>query len=170
MNVLRAEKHYFNNNYKLFIVNLSNLVFSVSPCPPPFVELPNRVQFLCLSGDDLTLSVCYKKGNFTTMALFWCTKPWKHCKFFWDPSTWFLMLHSCAYILFLTQCTSVYVHYYLVGTKIMEKSGQPDVTVMNLGKNGFLVKCNMLQLSFAHNNRELWQLPCQCQWEHHLKI
>ena len=70
MNVLRAEKHYFNNNYKLFIVNLSNLVFSVSPCPSPFVELPNRVQFLCLSGDDLTLSVCYKKGNFTTMALF----------------------------------------------------------------------------------------------------
>ena len=60
MNVLIAEKPYCN----LFENS------SVSHCPSSFVQLDNPVQFLCLSGDDLTLSVCYKKGNDTIMALF----------------------------------------------------------------------------------------------------
>ena len=35
------------------------------------MDLGDPVQFLCLSGNDLTLSVCYKKkGIGTIMALF----------------------------------------------------------------------------------------------------
>ena len=43
---------------------------SVSHCPSSFVDLGNPVQFVCLSGNDLTLSVCYTKENATVMAFF----------------------------------------------------------------------------------------------------
>ncbi|KAK2567238.1 Nuclear pore complex protein Nup214 [Acropora cervicornis] len=42
----------------------------VSHCPSSFVDLGNPVQFVCLSGNDLTLSVCYTKENATVMAFF----------------------------------------------------------------------------------------------------
>ena len=34
------------------------------------MDLGNPVQFVCLSGNDLTLSVCYAKENATVMAFF----------------------------------------------------------------------------------------------------
>ncbi|XP_044180329.1 nuclear pore complex protein Nup214-like isoform X4 [Acropora millepora] len=42
----------------------------VSHCPSSFVDLGSPVQFVCLSGNDLTLSVCYTKENATVMAFF----------------------------------------------------------------------------------------------------
>lgn len=64
MNVPKAERPYCN-----MIVKLSNLMFSVSHRHPScFVKLDDLVQFLCLSGDDLTLSVSRKKGKDTIMA------------------------------------------------------------------------------------------------------
>ena len=34
------------------------------------IEIGHSVQLVGLSGDDLTLSVCYENGNKTVMALF----------------------------------------------------------------------------------------------------
>ena len=64
MNVPKAEKPYCNL-FENFIFNVFSFTLSFI-----LVQLDNPVQFLCLSGDDLTLSVCYKKGNDTIMALF----------------------------------------------------------------------------------------------------
>ena len=56
------------NNLLVFLQYLFDI--SVSHCPSSFVDLGNPVQFVCLSGNDLTLSVCYTKENATVMAFF----------------------------------------------------------------------------------------------------
>lgn len=53
-------------------VNCLSYLFDISVphCPSSFVDLGNPVLSVCLSGNDLTLSVCYTKENATVMAFF----------------------------------------------------------------------------------------------------
>ena len=44
--------------------------FLVQHCKSSFIEIGHSVRFVGLSGDHLTLSVCYENGNKKVMALF----------------------------------------------------------------------------------------------------
>ena len=47
-----------------------NFSLSVGHCPSSFIQTGHSVQFVGLSSDDLTLSVCYEKENQTVMVLY----------------------------------------------------------------------------------------------------
>lgn len=53
-----------------FLHTCRHLFLSVAHCPSSFIEIGHSVQFVGLSSDDLTLSVCYENGNQTVMGLF----------------------------------------------------------------------------------------------------
>ena len=76
-------------NLLLFILELSNV--SILTFKIIAIILIVKFNVFIFSGDDLTLSVCFKRGkNDTIMA------PTLGRKLIWEPSTWFLMLHSCG--------------------------------------------------------------------------
>lgn len=52
------------------IIFLSNFSLSVGHCPSSFIQTGHPVQFVGLSSDDLTLSVCYENGTQTVMVLY----------------------------------------------------------------------------------------------------
>lgn len=66
--------YYFYGYNFPFTLQFSNYwsFFSipVAHCPSSFVEIGHSVQFVALTCDELTLSVCYENGNHSVMALF----------------------------------------------------------------------------------------------------
>lgn len=54
----------------LTVIGYFLLYLSVATCPSTFKEIGHSVQFVGLSSDDLTLSVCYVNGNQTLLNLY----------------------------------------------------------------------------------------------------
>lgn len=54
----------------LTVIGYFLLYLSVATCPSTFKEIGHSVQFVGLSSDDLTLSVCYVNGNKTLLNLY----------------------------------------------------------------------------------------------------
>ena len=70
--VKHQEGPYFcpADTYDTTCIHVYLISLSVGHCPSSFIQFGHSVQFVGLSSDDLTLSVCYVNGNQTAMMLY----------------------------------------------------------------------------------------------------